>query len=109
MVPTHAASAWGTYSFLQGPLKGFSTGAGVRYNGASQGDATNTYKVPAFTLYDWMARYELAEVAPSLAGAALQVNVNNLTDKHYVSSCGGVDACFYGSGRTVTATVSYSW
>ncbi|MEX0631546.1 TonB-dependent receptor [Serratia ureilytica] len=47
MVPTHAASAWGTYSFLQGPLKGFSTGAGVRYNGASQGDATNTYKVPA--------------------------------------------------------------
>ncbi|EMH4103143.1 TonB-dependent siderophore receptor [Serratia marcescens] len=109
MVPTHAASAWGTYSFLQGPLKGFSTGAGVRYNGASQGNATNTYKVPAFTLYDWMARYELAEVAPSLAGAALQVNVNNLTDKHYVSSCGGVDACFYGSGRTVTATVSYSW
>ncbi|WBF43513.1 hypothetical protein OLD77_12645 [Serratia rubidaea] len=36
---------------------------------------------------------------PALRGATLQLNVNNVADKHYVASCGNTSACFYGSGR----------
>ncbi|WP_192458748.1 TonB-dependent siderophore receptor [Musicola keenii] len=108
-IPRHTASAWGNYSFLTGPLKGVTLGSGVRYIGTSYGDNAESFKVPAYTLYDAMARYELGEALPNLKGTTLQLNVNNLTDKHYVASCSGTTACFYGSGRTVVASVSYSW
>ncbi|WP_350312504.1 TonB-dependent siderophore receptor [Dickeya fangzhongdai] len=108
-IPRHSASAWGSYSFQNGPLKGVMLGTGVRYIGSTYGDNAESFKVPAYTLYDAMARYELGSLASQLKGAAVQLNVNNLTDKRYVASCGGDAACFYGSGRTVVATVSYSW
>ncbi|ATZ95190.1 TonB-dependent siderophore receptor [Dickeya fangzhongdai] len=108
-IPRHSASAWGSYSFQNGPLKGVTLGTGVRYIGSTYGDNAESFKVPAYTLYDAMARYELGSLASQLKGAAVQLNVNNLTDKRYVASCGGDTACFYGSGRTVVATVSYSW
>ncbi|CAI2532159.1 Ferric hydroxamate uptake [Serratia ficaria] len=106
-IPTHAASLWGSYSFRDSLLQGFTTGVGVRYTGTSYANSTNTAKVPAFTLYDWMARYELGEVSPALKGAAVQVNVNNLSNKKYIASCS--NDCFYGNGRTAFATLSYSW
>ncbi len=108
-IPRHSASALGSYSFQNGPLKGVTLGTGVRYIGSTYGDNAESFKVPAYTLYDAMARYELGSLASQLKGAAVQLNVNNLTDKRYVASCGGDTACFYGSGRTVVATVSYSW
>ncbi|MBT1428916.1 TonB-dependent siderophore receptor [Dickeya dianthicola] len=108
-IPRHSASAWGSYSFQHGVLSGVTFGTGVRYIGSTYGDNAEGFKVPAYTLYDAMARYELGSLASQLKGAAVQLNVNNLTDKRYVASCGGDTACFYGSGRTVVATVSYSW
>lgn len=82
---------------------------GVRYIGTSYGDAKNTFKVPMVDLYDAMVSYELGELNSSLKGAAVQFNVNNIADTKYVASCASDTACFYGVGRTVTATVSYSW
>ncbi|MGK3112202.1 TonB-dependent siderophore receptor [Candidatus Pantoea formicae] len=108
-IPRHAASAWGSYSFLNGVLNGFTLGSGVRYTGTAPADETGTNKVPHYTLYDVMAKYELGEAANSLRGTTLQLNVNNVADKHYVASCSNTSACFYGSGRTIVASVSYSW
>ncbi|MGM3160304.1 TonB-dependent siderophore receptor [Dickeya undicola] len=108
-IPRHSASAWGSYSFQNGPLRGVTLGTGVRYIGSTYGDNAESFKVPSYTLYDAMARYELGSLASQLKGTTVQLNVNNLTDKRYVASCGGDTACFYGSGRTVVATVSYSW
>ncbi|WP_226052774.1 TonB-dependent siderophore receptor [Dickeya chrysanthemi] len=108
-IPRHSASTWGSYSFQNGPLKGVTLGTGVRYVGSTYGDNAEGFKVPAYTLYDAMARYELSSLASQLKGTTVQLNVNNLTDKRYVASCGGDTACFYGSGRTVVATVNYSW
>ncbi len=108
-IPRHMASLWGSYTFQQGPLKSFTLGSGVRYTGTSYGDNTEAFKVPAYTLYDVMARYDLGEASSALKGTTVQFNVNNLTNKHYVSSCSGTTACFYGSGRTLFATLSYSW
>ncbi|AYC19914.1 Ferrichrome-iron receptor [Dickeya dianthicola] len=108
-LPRHSASTWGSYSFQNGPLKGVTLGTGVRYVGSTYGDNAEGFNVPAYTLYDAMARYELGSLASQLKGTTVQLNVNNLTDKRYVASCGGDTACFYGSGRTVVATVGYSW
>ncbi|MCR0998409.1 MAG: TonB-dependent receptor [Serratia rubidaea] len=59
-----------------------------------------------YTLYDLMAKYELEQASPALRGATLQLNVNNVADKHYVASCGNTSACFYGSGRSVIASLA---
>ncbi|MDX7998252.1 TonB-dependent siderophore receptor [Xenorhabdus sp. Reich] len=108
-IPEHAASAWGSYSFQQTALKGFTLGAGVRYIGSTSGDYEETFHVNPYTLYDLMAKYDLGEASPQLKGASVQLNVNNLTNKRYVASCSNEGACFYGSGRSIFATVKYSW
>ncbi|MBD1227996.1 TonB-dependent siderophore receptor [Xenorhabdus griffiniae] len=108
-VPEHAASAWGSYSFTQTALKGFTLGAGIRYTGSTSGDYAETFHVKPYTLYDLMAKYDLGEASPQLKGANVQLNVNNLTNKRYVASCSNVEACFYGSGRSIVATVEYTW
>nr|WP_241764030.1 TonB-dependent siderophore receptor [Winslowiella toletana] len=108
-IPRHAASAWGSYRFRDGVLNGLTLGSGVRYTGVAWGDSVGGVTVPHYTLYDAMAKYELGEALSALKGTTLQFNVNNLTDEHYVSSCSNDSACFYGSGRTMVASVSYSW
>lgn len=108
-IPRHAASAWGSYSVLNGALRGLTVGTGVRYTGDAPADSTGTNEVPHFTLYDAMAKYELGEAVSSLKGTTVQLNVQNLTDKHYVSSCSNSEACFYGSYRNVVASVNYRW
>lgn len=108
-IPRHMASAWGNYSVQNGPLAGLTLGTGVRYIGTTYGDNKESFKVPHYTLYDAMARYDLGYASSQLKGATVQLNVNNLTDEHYVASCSGTTACFYGVGRTIAAAVSYSW
>lgn len=108
-IPRHAASAWGSYSFQQGGLNGLTVATGVRYIGTAPGDAIGEYEVPHYTLYDAMIKYDLGQATSSLRGTTLQLNVQNLSDKHYVASCSGQDACFYGSGRTMIASVDYRW
>ncbi len=39
----------------------------------------------------------------------LNVNATNIGDERYVASCDSPSACFYGTGRTVLGTVSYTW
>ncbi|MFK8258450.1 TonB-dependent siderophore receptor [Erwinia sp. AnSW2-5] len=108
-IPRNAASAWGSYSFLDGVLNGLTVGTGVRYVGKAPGDDIGQYYVPHYTLYDAMVKYELGQAVPALKGTTVQLNAQNLTDKHYVSSCAGQWACFYGAGRTLVASVNYRW
>ncbi|MDX7988480.1 TonB-dependent siderophore receptor [Xenorhabdus sp. 12] len=108
-IPEHMASVWGSYSFNQTALKGFTLGAGVRYMGSAPGDFAEKFYVRAYTLYDLMAKYDLGEATSQLKGASVKLNVSNLTDKHYVASCSRDFSCFFGSGRSIAATVEYNW
>lgn len=108
-IPTHMASAFASYTFPGGPLKSLTAGVGMRYIGTSYGDAKNTFKVPSVDLYDAMVSYELGELNSSLKGASVKFNVNNVANTKYVASCASDTACFYGIGRTMTATFGYSW
>lgn len=108
-IPRHAASAWGSYSFLSGALNGLTVGSGVRYTGDAAADSIGEDEVPHYTLFDAMVKYDVGQAASALRGTTVQLNVQNLSDKHYVASCSNQSACFYGSGRTVVASVNYQW
>ncbi|WP_373795573.1 TonB-dependent siderophore receptor [Neisseria dentiae] len=109
-VPKHAASLWLDYRFgSQSPLKGLSIGTGLRYTGKTWGDNANTFRVPAYTVWDMKLAYKPGTAIPALKGTQLQLNVQNLAGKQYVASCSGYDSCFYGKGRVWTLSGSYRW
>lgn len=61
------------------------------------------------TLLDAMVRADLGVWSPSLKGAFVQVNANNLSDREYLSGCYGTGNCYWGAERSVTATVGYDF
>ncbi|EGV31428.1 TonB-dependent siderophore receptor [Thiorhodococcus drewsii AZ1] len=107
--PRHSASAWLDYRLASGPLEGVQLGMGVRYLGSTWGNPANTFKVPAATLVDLAASYDLGLLSSSLDDAVLSINVTNLGNKKYVASCTSDMYCFIGQDRVVTATLSYRW
>ncbi|WP_290523085.1 TonB-dependent siderophore receptor [Alcanivorax sp.] len=98
------ASAWAKYELENG----LRFGAGARYIGDNVGFDYGSGagpKVPSVTMYDAMLGYGIKQWDFS-------VNVQNLTDKEYVSWCrgelnGSVFDCGYGETRTVTANARY--
>lgn len=108
-MPDWMASAFIDYRLPEGFLHGFGLGGGVRYTGKTWGDIANTLRIPDHTLFDLFLRYDFGLSNPSLDGLSVSVNARNLTDETYVATCGSPAACYYGSGRTVTARVQYRW
>ncbi|MDO9002584.1 MAG: TonB-dependent siderophore receptor [Aquabacterium sp.] len=96
--PKHMASSWLTYGIPFGPGR-FKVGAGARYIGTST-DGTDRNKVPAVTLIDAMVSYDTGDWR-------LALNVNNLADKLYLTTCLARGDCFLGQRRTAVATASY--
>ncbi|CUZ92913.1 MULTISPECIES: ferrichrome porin FhuA [Serratia] len=105
IIPKHMASLWGDYTFHETALSGLTFGAGVRYTGSSFGDEANTFKVPASTVWNTVLKYDLARF--NLPGSSIALNVNNLFDKQYVSSCFATYGCFWGAERQVVATATF--
>lgn len=108
-VPDFFGSLWANYTFKSGPVSGLSLGGGVRHVGASFGDDANTLRTPAYTLVDTALKYELENLATSLKGIALTLNVNNLFDKEYYSSCSSSYYCQFGNRRVILAGMRYRW
>jgi len=111
LTPRQQASAWGTYSFLDGSLNGLKVGAGARYVGAnySETETADPIRVPAATLFDALVQYDLSVLNPTLKGATLSVNATNLFDKYHVTYCYTTVYCSLGAGRVVLATLNYRW
>ena len=98
-VPEHMASLWSQHRFSIGEMTGFRGGFGVRYIGTSW-DGTDTLATPSQTLVDAMVGYDVGAWSFAL-------NVNNLTDETYYTTCLARGDCFVGNLRTVVGTVSY--
>lgn len=94
-VPEHAASLWLNYA--PGVLPGWQFGGGVRYNGAAW-DGVGIQETPAYTLFDTAIAYERDNWR-------LALNVSNLTDERYVTTCQS-GACYFGEGRNVALTLT---
>lgn len=102
-IPKHSGSIWNSYGFING----VTTAAGWRYMGSAYSQ-NNQIKTPAYQLYDLSIGYDLAKASAKLDGAKLQLTVNNVFDKRYVSACSNYD-CFYGSGRSAMLKANYAW
>ena len=98
-VPANQASLWGKYRLGALGLRDVTVGAGVRYIGEST-EETNTYTIPAYTLFDMMVAYDPGPFR-------LQLNVNNIGDERYVAACYARGDCYYGLGRTILGTATY--
>lgn len=98
--PYHQAALWLDYNFAKFGLPQLEAGLGARYRGTSR--AAGVPKgLPAYTLFDAMAQYQLD------ANWELALNVSNLANKDYVFCEAGT--CRYGDERRMTATLSYHW
>lgn len=76
-------------------------GAALRYQSdVSNLDGTVRFEQKAYALLDLMARYEFAH------NLSLSVNLNNATDKKYLSSLYWTQA-YYGAPRNVSATLRW--
>ncbi|MBX3694513.1 MAG: TonB-dependent siderophore receptor [Steroidobacteraceae bacterium] len=101
-------SAWLDYSFGGGPLEGLGVAGGLRYVGETWGNDANTFRVPSYTLADAALRYTFG-ARSGARNATLTLNASNLADKRYVATCTAATACFYGTGRTVVASLRFGW
>ncbi|USD39532.1 TonB-dependent siderophore receptor [Ferrimonas sp. SCSIO 43195] len=96
-VADQTASAWLDYY----PLEAMQVSAGVRYVGETQLDAANTDTVPAYTLWDMAASYQLGEQW------SLSLSASNLFDKRYVGACFDGNNCWMGAERSIEASASF--
>lgn len=103
-VPMHQAALWGKYEFDNG----WDVALGIRYIGKSWA-RSNSFTVPGVTLLDAAVGYDLGKLDSRYEGLRAQVNVANLTDEFYTSSCASAYACWVGAERTVTASLDYRW
>ena len=113
-VPRNQASLWTDYTFYDTALSGLTSGAGVRYTGSTvsyykydttTGKKNDSFNVAGYTVADAMVKYDLARFG--LPGSSVAVNVNNLFDREYVSSCYSEYACYWGAERQVVATATF--
>jgi iron complex outermembrane receptor protein len=104
-IPKHMASLWADYTFHETVISGLTLGSGVRYVGSSYGDEANTFKVKDYTVVDAAIKYDLARF--NLPGSSIGINVNNLFNKEYVSSCFATYGCYWGAERQVVATATF--
>ncbi|APO69001.1 ferrichrome outer membrane transporter protein [Rhizobium gallicum] len=108
-VPDYFGSLWANYSFDGGALEGLTIGGGVRYVGSSYADDANTVKADGYTLFDAALRYDFGVRNSDLKGLEGTLNVTNLLDKEYYSSCSSIIYCQFGNGRQVLAGLRYKW
>ncbi|MGV3572167.1 MAG: TonB-dependent siderophore receptor [Ramlibacter sp.] len=97
-LPQHQAAVWGKWRFSIAGVPGFSVGAGVRSMSSFRDGAGPT--VDAVALADGLLAYETASWRYAL-------NVNNIADKRYASTCLGRGDCWFGARRTVIASATY--
>lgn len=106
--PEHQAALWLDYTHQQGDFKGLGLGGGLRYAAGNYGDLSNSQKTPGYVLVDAAVHYDLGKVHHSMEGMRLGVNMSNLLDHEYFTTCYG-GSCFYGDRRSVLASLRYNW
>lgn len=83
-------------------LPGFSIGAGVRYVGESVSETAELqYVTPDYTLGDIMLGYQVSEELD------LALNIRNVSDKKYLTSCLTRGDCFPGLRRSINGSLTY--
>ena len=111
--PDNTASLWTEWDPQEGPLADLRIGAGIRYVGSNESNGTAFLEINNFaptpirvetdavTVFDFFAAYDFND---KLQGS---LNIRNLTDKEYFSTCLARGDCFVGEERTIVGTLNY--
>ena len=103
MVPEHTASAWLDHTIPEhGAFGDLTFGGGLRFVGSRYNNNANASLLGSHTVVDAMVNYMVTD------NVSVAINATNLFDREYVSS-NTFGSRFYGDGRTVLATLKYSW
>lgn len=97
-LPRNQAAVWGLYRFSLGDVHGFSVGAGARYLSSFR-DGVGP-RVPSALVGDALLAYDSQNWRYAL-------NVNNVADKKYLSTCLGRGDCWWATRRNVMVTATY--
>ncbi|WP_132254388.1 TonB-dependent siderophore receptor [Methylobacterium segetis] len=100
--PQQFGSIFLDYTIQTGAWRNFGFGGGVRGVGGSYADPQNLFKVSPYIVGDAVIHYDWE-------GWRFALNVRNISDERYVSTCSTVSACFYGDRRRILASVGYKW
>jgi iron complex outermembrane recepter protein len=115
-VPRNIGRLWSTYEVQNGDYKGIIFGGGVNLRDRQLpadefGEGQVSYKTPGYATFDLMAGYsrQLGD-----AKVSVQLNVDNLLDKHYITSLSALpseQASFvdFGQPRTFMGQVSVQY
>lgn len=102
LVARQMASAYLDYTVQGGSWDGWGLGGGVRYNGPTFADTTNTIVNESYVVFDAGLHYRQPK------GVNLALNVKNIADR-VTLACTTGGGCQYTSPRTITGTISYRW
>lgn len=81
LAPKNQLSLWSTYQFQGGDLKGLKLGAGVVSLSQREGDPSNSYRLPGYSVVNVMASYGWNVGVNKKLTA--QLNIDNLFDRNY--------------------------
>lgn len=107
-MPRNMFSVFADYTIPSSFAKGLGINWGMRYVGYSYATNVESFKVPSYILFDIGAHYDIGQAFPALKGLTAQLAVSNLTNKYYVTSCGG-SFCYTGQGRRLYGNLTYNW
>lgn len=108
-VPRNVANFWTTYEIQQSDLKGLRFGGGVNMQDSAV-DFSNTYKSPGYALVGLMTGYSFD--FGKKAKVNLQLNVDNLLDKNYVtniSPSGSLATVGFSTPRTFMGSINIQY
>lgn len=98
--PYHQAALWVDYNFGLLGLPQLKVGGGARYQGTTQASGIDS-QMPAYTLFDAMASYQIDE------NWDVSLNANNVTNKNYTYCEFAI--CRYGDERELVTSVNFRW
>lgn len=107
-VPRNMFSIFFDYTVPKAWIRGLGVNWGMRYVGFNYADNVESYKAPAYALFDVGAHYDLGEATPLLRGLKAQLAISNLTNKYYITTC-TTGSCYLGQGRRVYGNLTYNW
>ena len=102
--PRHSGALYLSHNLELHPLPGrFRVGGGARYVGSRAGDPDNSFTLPDYTVADSFIAWDNQLLGKK---THLQLNLNNMFNKHYYTSSGGNLRVAEGQTRNVVLTTS---
>ncbi|MEM9261943.1 MAG: TonB-dependent siderophore receptor [Pseudomonadota bacterium] len=112
-IPSTAASVWTMWEPSEGGLEGLRIGAGFRYSGENESNGTSfvaangfaptpiRVETAGFIVFDALVGYEFGN------GVEALLNVRNIGNREYFSTCLARGDCFVGEERTIIGSLAY--